>query len=195
MTALDVAYNMVMTEPSDVFDHLPYFETLCEDLQATKIIELGVRYGVSTVVWIKAMEKNGGHLWAVDGAAPVEEPTFHFDLLNPLMGLPQWTFVLGWDTEQSVLDQLPTDVDILFIDTNHIYEETLVELDLYLPRVRPGGHILLHDTAIETTGNAAPGQWQPPFPVLTAVTEFCAERNLSFTNVEYCCGLGDISVP
>lgn len=193
MTKLNEHYKIICTEWSDVFDHIQTFvDTVCE-LDAQKVIELGVRYGVSTVAWIWALQHTGGHLWAVDGAPPVEEPTMKVDLLNPLMDLPQWDFVLGWDTQQHVLDVLPTDADIVFIDTNHIYEETLIELETYLPRVRSGGRILLHDTMIEKTGNAVTPQ--PLYPVLTALREFCSERNLYWTNVDYCMGLGQIHVP
>jgi cephalosporin hydroxylase len=191
-TLLDEHFKKVLTEPSDVFDHLPFFVDLVDELPAQRVIELGVRYGVSTVAWLWALQDDG-FLWAVDCSLPVIEPTMDFDLLNPLMDLPNWKFIQGYDHDPEVLAQLPPKVDIVFIDTNHIYEETLVELELYLPRVRSGGRILLHDTAIETTGNAVTPQ--PPYPVLTAVTEFCSAHDLSWTNNPICNGLGQIFVP
>jgi cephalosporin hydroxylase len=90
------------------------------------------------------------------------------------------------------MECLPTEIDILFIDTNHTYEGTLLELDMYHGRVRRGGRIYLHDTAIETTGNAV--TIQPPFPVRTAVEEFCKEHGYKFTNQTNCSGLGLIEV-
>lgn len=186
-------FEKVCRDPSDVVEHLPTFVSAVEELEATKVVELGVRYGVSTIAWLYALE-NQGHLWSVDCAFPVAASAGEINLLDPQgpLGVQKhWTFILGYDTWEPVLDALPQkDIDILFIDTNHVYEETLVELDLYYPRVRSGGRIFLHDTAIETTGNATTPQ--PSFPVRTAVEEFCAERNLKWENNPSCYGLGTI---
>jgi predicted O-methyltransferase YrrM len=196
---LDVNYSIVRTQPSDVFDHLPTFVDLVDHFYAVhdgrphvQVIELGVRYGVSTTAWLWAL-RDRGDLWAVDGSPPVIEPTMQVDLLNPLMGLDHFHFILGWDTELAVLSQLPDQVDIVFIDTNHIYEETLVELETYLPRVRDGGRILLHDTALVSTPNAA-GRPQPDYPVRTAMQEFCIDRGLEYENTDICNGLGQVMV-
>lgn len=203
MDALDLSYEQIHTKWSDVVDHLDTFRDAVELANAfqdgrmipasVKVIELGVRYGVSTVEWIKACWDFGGHLWAVDGSPPVIEPTMQYDLLAPLMDHPAWDFVLGWDDEPHVLARLPTDADIVFIDTNHTYELTTAELTEYVPRVRPGGRVFLHDTALKETANATTPQ--PMYPVLTAMREFCAEYGYEWTNVEYCNGLGTILVP
>lgn len=186
-------YAQVCKEPSDIYEHLPTFVAAVEELKATTVIELGVRYGVSTIAWLHALEGRG-HLWSVDCSFPVAAPGTVVNLLDPqgpLGVIPWWTFVLGYDTWPEVLTALPADgVDIVFLDTNHVYEETLTELALYYPRVRQGGRIYLHDTALETTGNATTPQ--PPYPVRTAMYEFCAERKLKCDNNPNCSGLGTI---
>lgn len=193
---LQERYIQCRDQPSDVNEHLQTFVDAVKELNATKVIELGVRYGVSTIAWLFALE-NRGHLWSVDCSFPVPAPDSDVNLLDPQGPLgvqPAWTFVLGYDTWPEVLDALPAEeVDIVFLDTNHVYEETLVELGLYYPRVRSGGRIFLHDTALETTGNATTPQ--PPFPVRTAMAEFCEKYNLQFDNVPHCSGLGTIFVP
>ena len=193
---LDAHYSIVRTQWSDVFDHLPTFVSAVAHA-ATKsnpvrVIELGVRYGVSTVAWLWALQNGVGELWAVDGSPPCEEPTMKVDLLNPLMDLDHFHFILGWDTEVEVLCQLPDEVDIVFIDTNHIYEETLVELETYLPRVKNGGKIMLHDTALLSTPNATTPQ--PDYPVRSAMREFCADRGLEYEDTPVCNGLGQVYV-
>ena len=78
MTQVDTLrkhWGIVTTQWSDVYDHLGTFVGTAKELHAQKVIELGVRYGVSTIAWITAMHLTGGHLWAVDGAPPVIEPT------------------------------------------------------------------------------------------------------------------------
>jgi predicted O-methyltransferase YrrM len=191
-------YEMLCAADTDVSEHLPTFVQAVNDVpldRFVRVIELGVRYGVSTIAWLYALQDRG-QLWSVDCSFPVEEPTLHVDLLNPQGPLgvcDHWLFLLGYDTWFEVISALPKkEVDIVFIDTNHVYEETMVELDLYHSRVRSGGHIFLHDTAIEVTGNATTPQ--PPFPVRTAMEEFCQMRNLRYTNVDNCYGLGTIYV-
>lgn len=193
-------YETLCATPSDINEHLPTFVAAVEELDAKKVIELGVRYGVSTIAWMYGLQTTEGHLWSVDCSFPVPANPHstvgcdNVNLLDPqgLLGVnDQWSFLLGYDTWPETLNMLPKkDVDIIFIDTNHVYEETLVELDLYYPRVRKGGRIYLHDTAIETTGNATTEQ--PPFPVRTAMEEWCETNNLKFHNATNCSGLGTI---
>lgn len=185
-------YAQLCAEPSDIFEHLPTFVATVEELDATQVIELGVRYGVSTIAWLTALEERG-HLWSVDCSFPVPAPGSDVNLLDPqgpLGVVPWWTFVLGYDNWPVVLDALPAGVDVVFIDTQHTYEQTMLELELYHPRVRRGGRILLHDTALEATGNATTPQ--PPYPVRTAMIEYCNAHDLSWNNVDHCSGLGTI---
>lgn len=197
---LEERYHTLCATPSDIHEHLPTFVAAVEELQARDIIELGVRYGVSTIAWMYALHNTGrGHLWSVDCSFPVpanpasDVGCDNVNLLDPQGPLgvnPHWSFLLGYDTWPQTLAMLPKHVDIVFIDTNHVYEETLIELGLYYPRVRVGGRIFLHDTAIETTGNATTEQ--PPFPVRTAMEEFCAKHDLKFSNNPNNSGLGTI---
>lgn len=186
-------YERLLREDSDIRDHLSTFVKAVGELQAETVIELGVRYGVSTIAWLYALEGQG-HLWSVDCSFPVPgPPCTDINLLDPQgpLGVQKhWTFLLGYDTWPEILDALPDEADIVFIDTNHVYEETLDELDLFYPRVRPGGRIYLHDTAIRETGNAVTPQ--PAYPVRTAVEEFCKENDLKWENNPNCFGLGTI---
>ncbi len=189
---LDHHYQLVSTQPSDIVDHLPTFLRTVDELKASQVIELGVRYGVSTIAWLYALD-GSGHLWSVDVAPPTPAPGSTLNLLAPLPDVTHWTFVQGNDTDPYVVAALPDEVDIVFIDTNHIYEETLEELRLYVPKVRPGGRVLLHDTALAATANAVTPQ--PPYPVRSAVAEFCRANDLRWTETLDCYGLGTIVIP
>lgn len=180
---------------SDIYLHLPAFVRTVESLNATKVIEIGVRYGVSTLAWLYALEGRG-HLWSVDPSFPVAAPGSDVNLLDPQgpLGVQRhWTFLLGYCEWPEVQDALPQRVDAVFIDANHVFEETLNQLELYYPRIRPGGRILLHDSALEATGNAVTPQ--PPYPVRTAIEQFCYARDLKWDNNPACFGLGVIHVP
>lgn len=192
---LEQRFYELCDEPSDINEHLHYFVDTVNTLNATKVIELGVRYGVSTIAWLYALEERG-HLWACDCSFPVPAPGSTINNLDPQgpLGVREhWNFILGDFHTAGVLDLLPKEVDIIFIDGNHTYEGTKLELNLYYPYVKSGGRILLHDTAIETTGNATTPQ--PPFPVKTAIEQFCFDRMLMWDNQTNCSGLGTIYVP
>jgi predicted O-methyltransferase YrrM len=190
-------YERLCRESVDMYEHMPTFVQAVDDLHATKVIELGVRYGHSTIAWLRALHGRG-QLWSVDCSFPIPANPNGTDLdkvnlldpQGPLGVMDHWSFILGYDTWPRTLEMLPDEVDIVFIDTNHVYEETHVELDLYYPRVRKGGRIYLHDTALETTGNATTPQ--PPFPVRTAMEEFARINGLEFDNNPSCFGLGTI---
>jgi predicted O-methyltransferase YrrM len=173
-------YDQRYTEASDINEHLPIFVGLCEQLDAKKVIELGVRGGVSTVAWLYGLARTGGHLWGVDVSSG-----FGWD--------GDFTFIQGSDTDPEVLAQLPESVDIVFIDTSHHYDHTIQELALYLPRVRPGGRMVLHDTEVERPDEAPDGEC--PFPVKRAIELFAVANGLKWSNLENNNGLGIIEVP
>jgi len=174
---LETAYNEACSTPSDINEHLP---TLF-DLTATAgtVVELGTRGGVSTLAFLHALTGRG-HLWSVD--------------IDPRPDLPEfdhWTFIEGDDCSPEVFAQLPTGVDVVFIDTSHAYPHTVDELALYRWLVRPGGVIVLHDTELQFPGGIAPG---PAFPVKRAVVEFCEREQLEWFNYPNNNGLGVIQL-
>lgn len=172
-------YETARTTPSDIYEHLPVFVALCEELSATKVIELGTRGAVSTIAWLHGLAANCGHLWSVD--------------IDPAPSLPYegWTFLLGNDLDPQIVRQLPT-ADIVFIDTSHAYAQTLAELNVYRFKVRPGGRIVLHDSELEKPYGL---RGEPPFPVKKAIEEFCREEGLEWTNRTNNNGLAEIRIP
>ena len=157
---------------TDIQDHLPRLVNLAIELNAKRVIELGVRFGTSTVAWLYAMEQTKGHLWSVD-------------IIQQWIGIEsdRWTFVEADDTHPVTREMLPDNADIVFIDTSHEYQHTLDELDLYLQHLRPGGAFVLHDTNVERFDHHTPGS-QPAFPVRQAVEDF-KTMTLDRMNVVY----------
>lgn len=166
MVTVTEAYLAAKIRPSDIHEHLHTLHDLVLELQAQTVIELGVRSGNSTVAWLAALAQTGGHLWSVDIARPPLG-------LRGLAGTERWTFLRGPDTSTEVLDQLPGEADIVFIDTDHTYGLTYAEMQAYLPRVRPGGRMVLHDTAVRSfPHHHAPGYApQPAYPVCQALED------------------------
>ncbi len=173
-------YDIRCQLPSDIQQHLPRLYDEASHGYAL-VIELGVRSGNSTAAFLAAVTEHSGHVWSND----IHPPPV------PWLGHEQWTFIKGDDL--LVADQMPNNVDVLFIDTSHHFQQTAAELELYVPKVKPGGVVLLHDTELEHPEGRPHGD--PPFPVRLAVDLYCAEHGLIPEYVSGCNGLGVIRIP
>jgi predicted O-methyltransferase YrrM len=159
-----------------VQDHLPFFVATVQTMRARKVVELGSRSGTSTVAWLYGLQETGGTLWTVDVAAA------------PPIGVhDRWVHVQGNDLAVDVIDQIPDDVDVLFIDTSHDYLHTVEELYAYVPKVRDGGVVLCHDTALDRPDGIGD---QEPFPVRRAISVYCETFGYSWHERTGSYGLG-----
>jgi len=146
---------------------------------ATHIIELGVRSGNSTAAFLAGLEHGGGELWSVDITDP--------DVPAAWRDLPFWHLHTGDDTSPEAIKFCPDEADVLFIDTSHAYGHTMTELEVYVPKLRPGGVALLHDTC------AGPyGSW-PDVP--RALDDWTRQAGLEWYNHPWWHGLGVIEIP
>lgn len=170
-------YARLCTTPSDIFEHLPTFAGLVHRLNAQHVIELGTRTGVSTIAWLYGLEQTGGVLTSVD-----------IDEQPPIDDHPLWTFIQGNDLDPNIVSYLAP-ADIVFIDTSHLYDQTVAELNLYQWLVKPGGVIVCHDTELPHPEDAPP---RPVFPVRKAIEEFVADNGYTWVNHPNCWGLGII---
>lgn len=182
---IDEAYRTLLVAPSDINEHLPMMVDIARQFHEPRIIELGVRGGVSTIAWLYALQQGigQGHLWSVDVEFPLDG--------SPIRTLRDvdwraWTFILGRDDAPMTLAALPSECDIVFIDTAHTLRQTQRELALYAPRVRSGGRIVLHDTLENGVESG--------FPVRTAIEDFVKQRGLRWTDHPYNNGLGIIEM-
>lgn len=135
----------------------PEIVSLHQWAEAAKVIlELGVCEGHSTAAFLSAAERSGGQVWSVDIDPPEVPPEWH--------NLGFWHFRRGNDLDPEVRAWCPPSVDLLFIDTSHLYAQTLAELRVYVPRVNAGGLVVCDDTRRPGVKRAleefAPGGWE-----------------------------------
>ena len=154
---------------SDIGDHLAFLYATVLSYEKPDVVELGVRSGNSTSAFLAALEANGGHLWSVDINPPQVPAEWHDSEL--------WTFHHGNDLDMQAV--LPETCDVLFIDTSHTMEHTLAELRAFVPRVRPGGIVLCHDTQWLYPNISLPRKGGP---VTEALDVFCAETGHHWEN-------------
>lgn len=172
---------------SDIQGHLAFLHHQVTRRPGARVLELGVRSGVSTAVLLDAADLAKGHLWSVD-LEPPRVPSWW-----PLTG--RWTLTVGDDLDGDVLAQQPTGVDVLLLDTSHTYDHTLAELDAYVPRMRPGGLVCCHDTELVGHDAGGMGVTGPDGPVRRALDDYCAEADLSWTERPGSFGMGVIKIP
>jgi len=176
-------YTQRAATPSDIVDHLPFlFDAVCRFPGAT-VLELGTRGGNSTAAFLAAAEQVDGHVWSVDVVNP-RTPDWWLET-------GRWSLHVGDDMAAAAAEFAPPVVDVLFIDTSHYYEHTLAELEAFVPRVRPGGVVLMHDTELENPEGGGPDQ---AFPVVRALDAFCVAHEMTWTNRPGCYGLGVMDV-
>jgi hypothetical protein len=88
------------------------------------------------------------------------------------------------------------------MDTSHTYAQQLAELRAYVPRVRPGGTVLVHDTQCVPRDNFASDSFiptpAPEGPVKDALDAYCGETGLTWVNRDSgpgLYGMGVITIP
>lgn len=180
MSILD-DYLRLSKQSSDIKGHLPFLFDETDRRPGCRVLELGTRSGVSTSAFLAAA--GTGHVWSVDLAVPGVPDEWH--------DLGSWSFLRADALDGEALQWAPRWVDLLFIDLDpHSYEQTRRALNLWWPRVTPGGAALLHDTEFpEINGMPTPVDESE---VGRAVADFCAGRGLEWQNRPGCFGMGVI---
>jgi hypothetical protein len=136
-------YQKRVRENSDIHEHLPYLRELAQNCES--ICEMGVRRCVSSWAFLLGLAESprpDKALFCVD-IQPAE--------LHPLIHLGA-ALLPAVQASMTVADSrsfhLPREVDLLFIDTLHVYGQLKQELSAHQARVR--SFLCLHDT--ETDG-------------------------------------------
>jgi predicted O-methyltransferase YrrM len=128
---------------TDISDHLNTIFALAMSKKPRTILELGTRGGESTKVLSLVANQIGAKGYSVDLS---EAPVWLNEQKN-------WQHFVADDTEfsKSLIDSWPngdtySGIDLLFLDTSHLYEHTIHELNLYWELINENGILILHDT-------------------------------------------------
>ena len=182
------------TDPS-ALSLLATFVAIC---QPAAVLELGTYHGFSTLVFADLLSQNvrPGRMVTVEPDATARDDARRQVEEAGLSSLV--TFVPGMSTDEEVLNGLERDApfDLIYVDTSHQYEPTLVELDAYLVRrkiARPGALVFLHDITLPMGDDRGVG----------AAVEEWLKRNPTFRYLPLRtdgiwpnpCGLGLLLVP
>jgi cephalosporin hydroxylase len=173
---------------TDISDHLIalFVESLA--VQPRLIVELGVRSGESTFALERVARLCDSTFVSVD----VEEPAF-----SSPPAWRKWTFVKGDDLEFA--RSLPAwcasrgvrpEVDVLLIDTNHVYSHTVKEIAHWFPLLAPKAKVFFHDTNMRVFYHRQDSSlgvgWQRNRGVMAAIEEYFGTKfneSASFTDI------------
>jgi MMP 1-O-methyltransferase len=139
---------------SDINEHLELLYQMVAKTGAQRIVELGTRGGNSTCALVIGAAETKGRVVSVDHGRgseyPGEPPTWNqlaetTTLITDKLGLEDfWQLVVKDDLRFA--SQYKNEIDLLFIDTGHSYEQTKKELQAWGRKVVNGGFIAIHDT-------------------------------------------------
>ena len=134
------------------------------------VVELGCFVGWTSAHVAMALQANGhGKLYCVD----CNQKHLDATVTNlKRLGLDGVTnSLLGKSTEATLVAGLPNKIDILFIDTSHMYRDTLDEILLYSARLGETGCMVLHDSISFPGVRRAIAEISGKFRILTFATE------------------------
>ncbi|MBL8687905.1 MAG: class I SAM-dependent methyltransferase [Rhodospirillaceae bacterium] len=174
-------YYERLPAPSDISDHLPtlYHETLAA--RPRLVVELGTRGGESTRTFLAAAAKAGARMLSID-VDPCTVPGL------PAEARRLWTFVQSDDVAFSRQDFVPwcranglaAEIDVLFVDTSHLYAHTVEELRVWMPFLSDRGVAIFHDTNLDTSSRRYDGSivwgWANERGVIRAIEEHVGQR-------------------
>jgi len=104
--------------------YFPWLNGLVRETKAKLIVELGNRYGCSTISIFSGMSSDQ-KLISVD---LVEDQRY---LPDQIYNSDQVELIIGDCLDLSIYDDVPIDIDILWSDTEHTYDQILKEFQIY----------------------------------------------------------------
>jgi len=106
-----------------------------KNIKNPNILELGVREGNSTKMFIDLVQSNKGKLFSVD-----------VDDYGHLFSSNSWKFIKSRDDNFNfILNQIKEDLDLIFIDTTHEAKHVLKIIQNYYFKLKVGGFIVIDD--------------------------------------------------
>lgn len=156
---------------TDISDHLETLFVESLNIESRLIVELGVGDGESTFVLERVANLWGAKLVSVDIDDRAEVSTFkdrifvHSDDISFAAAFPGWCRKRGFEPM----------IDILFIDTSHLYDHTVAEISSWFPYLAPRCKVFFHDTNmgevfVRRDGSTGKG-WDNQRGVIRAIEE------------------------
>lgn len=123
------------------------------------LVEIGAWKGKSTICLAAGLRNDGSKVYTIDpfDASGDEDSQKEYEHLKgdtPLLdqfmrNLSQYSLanrvVIVQGHSSNTVNHVPAAIDVLFIDGNHSIEACRQDFELYTPRLKSGGKLLIHD--------------------------------------------------
>jgi cephalosporin hydroxylase len=163
--------NRAMVRKTDISDHLAMLFTESLNIESKLIVELGVGDGESTFVLERVANLWGAKLVSVDIDDRAEVSSFkdrifvQSDDISFAAEFPDWCSRRGFEPV----------IDILFVDTSHLYDHTVAEIRAWFPYLASRCKVFFHDTNmsevfVRKDGSTGKG-WDNQRGVIRAIEE------------------------
>lgn len=162
LTLYSLALSVCWTDPTKWSPHRP-----------PQMLEIGVRHGIATMALLHAARESGGHLTSIEideRYARVARERVREAKLDQW-----WTLIV--DNCNTVIDQVGG-LDLCWIDGDHSYAQTKLDVANYGSKVRSDGYIAMHDSA----------NWNEP-GVAAVVAEMRTSGRFDMMTLAYSYGL------
>jgi cephalosporin hydroxylase len=176
------------SEVTDISDHLIPILTKSVINNPRLIVELGVRGGGSTFVLERVAHLCDAVLVSVDiedcsGVSAYQKWVFfQEDDIAFAREFPQWCVAKGLNPQ----------IDLLFIDTSHLFDHTCQEIESYFPLLSDTAKVFFHDTNLKEVVLRKDGTtdmgWDNNRGVIRAIEEYLGRRfdeNQPFATSQY----------
>lgn len=142
---IDVTYTNLCHVKSDINEHLPVLQSLARE--CFSVAELGVREPVST--WALLSGLKSSYVTHAANKRMVCVDIIDIPALASVakIAMTEGRIDLSYIKHDSALVELPYNVDLLFIDTWHIYGHLRRELSKHASNTRK--YIVMHDTEVD----------------------------------------------
>lgn len=156
-----------------------------KEMNAKRVLELGVGNGSSTIALLATVEDTGGRLISVD---IVDNPWFNVNTPEKVkeIGLEKyWEFIKMNDLDYA--KQCEEKFEVILVDTDHTYNQTYNEVNAFTPLMESYGEMYFHDALHGEEGTF----------INKAVTDFMREQKAKRVNYIYTifpttCGMGKL---
>lgn len=141
-----------MIIPSAWRGHERFATWLVKELKPKTVVDLGVDYGFSSFVFARAGAERVVGIDSFEGDPEAGQRDTYAEVVANMerLGIENVELVRGYFSEVAKSWDKP--IDILHIDGRHRYVDVREDYDTWSKFVRPGGVILLHDTAVFREG-------------------------------------------
>lgn len=131
-------YQNVCNLPTDINEHCPYLYEYAS--KCKHVTELGQRYGLSTIAFLKAAKDNNSTFHSYD---PQSNSRMDYMNLIAKENNIDYKYFLSTAMNNEETESLIEETELLFIDTNHHVDQITKEVTLHSPKVKK--YMAFHD--------------------------------------------------